>query len=470
MYGSVRTYSQPAPPATSRQRTSNAAALMAVGAVLMAAMLMLAVSKPWLDFVVEMENSPVATPLLVPDIPADYIAGIVWAIMLTGIVALWGTLVNFRAPLLIAWISKATLDLGPMLLYDFRYGVEPDGYFRVASFAEYAFDGFHFGSGTDNIRGLAWLHQQFLFNSFTAARLTFALVGLWAVYLMYRAVVVYLGHEDHRIFYAFAFLPSILFWSSILGKDPISLFGVTACTYGVTTWYMQGRLRGLVWIITGALIAAYIRIWLASFLLLPLVTFLCLGARTSVRRAGFGALVLIGTLLSPLIVQQMLDTQVVRVNDVLEKVDRDSRSFPDGGSTQAAPELQTVGQIARFAPLGAFTMLFRPLPGEVMNPWGFLTGIENLFLLLLAFRAVARTRFRDLRQPMVLWALGTLLIWSATYSVTAYQNLGTAARHRLEVTPLMFALLLYLGRARTALAPRPALRFAVDQTHCAKEF
>jgi hypothetical protein len=63
-----------------------------------------------------------------------------------------------------------------------------------------------------------------------------------------------------------------------------------------------------------------------------------------------------------------------------------------------------------------------------------------------------RTRLKDLREPLVLWALLTLIIWAMVYAVDSFQNLGTASRHRLEITPFMLGLILYLGRSRDTVA------------------
>ena len=111
------------------------------------------------------------------------------------------------------------------------------------------------------------------------------------------------------------------------------------------------------------------------------------------------------------------------------------------------------------APLGMFTVLFRPFIGEVPNLFGSLAGLENTLIMLLTARAVWRTRFRDLTEPLVAWALVAVLLWAAVYSVNSFQNLGTAARHRLHIMPLFLGLILYLGRRRhpaTVTQPRAA--------------
>jgi hypothetical protein len=166
------------------------------------------------------------------------------------------------------------------------------------------------------------------------------------------------------------------------------------------------------------------------------------------RRAAFAGLALIGVMVSPIVIQQAIGVDVARQGDLLATTNTLARSFDHGGSTLEVPDLNTSGEVARFVPLGVFTVLFRPFPGEVPHVFGALAGIENVFLLLLVVRAAWRTKLREFREPLVAWALLTVLLWAVVYAFNSFQNLGTATRHRLEIEPLLLGLLFYLGRRR----------------------
>ena len=97
-----------------------------------------------------------------------------------------------------------------------------------------------------------------------------------------------------------------------------------------------------------------------------------------------------------------------------------------------------------FMPIGAFTALFRPLPFEIMNPFGILAGLENAFILTLLVIGLMRCGFGWMRQPILLWAATTLLIWGAVYGFASYQNLGTAFRFKVQVVPILLLLGLFL--------------------------
>lgn len=85
-----------------------------------------------------------------------------------------------------------------------------------------------------------------------------------------------------------------------------------------------------------------------------------------------------------------------------------------------------------------------------MNAFGLLAGLENAVLVVLLVVAVWRTRWRELGEPLVLCGLAFVLSWSMFYSVISYINLGGAARFKLQVLPILLALLLYFARRRPA--------------------
>ena len=391
--------------------------LVVVGGLLAVVLLALGVVGSWLDWVVVSQTNSMQ-PLPSADVVEDYLTGVFWAALLAVAVGIWGRRVQFRGPLLVAWSVKVFAALGFMLFYDYTYGVDVDGYYGHAVLRGFAFEGFEIGKGTENLRTLTWLHLQALSGSYHATRLTFALIGLVAVYLMYRAGVMFLGREDRRLFYVLALSPSVVFWSSIVGKDPITFFGVSAYVFGVVGWDRAARARYLLWIALGITVAVFVSLGIA------------------------------GAAAAPIVIEMTIGIEAVRYDEVLATTNTLARSLEVGGSTLEMPELSGAGDVIAFAPLGVFTVLFRPLPGEIPSAFGLMAGLENAFLLLLLLRVVWRTRLRDLKDPLVVWGLAVVLGWAFFYSFSTYQNLGTAVRHRVEIYPLLVGLLLYLGRRR----------------------
>lgn len=135
--------------------------------------------------------------------------------------------------------------------------------------------------------------------------------------------------------------------------------------------------------------------------------------------------------------------------DLVQEVVKHGNSFEAGGSaTHEMVNVNSSGSIIRFAPWGAFSALFRPLPGEVRNPFGVLAGLEDLVILWFALRAAMRFRLRALRNPVVLWATALVVLWALFYGFISTHNMGTAVRYRVQIMPVVIMLILYYGQLR----------------------
>jgi len=398
---------------------------------------------PFLSFVVASgANIPA------PDLARDYAIGVVWALLLGASILIWPVSRSDRRALLVIWCVKCVVALGLMLPYEANYWtLDAYDYFDFPRNMLYGWQSFGFGMGTDNVMALSWLHQQLVPASYHALKMSCAMLGLLAVYLFYRAAQLYLGRPDRRVLYVLAFVPSILFWSSILGKDPLVLLGVALYTYGFVGWYRLRRLRYVGVLLFGVLLAAAMRLWLAPILLAPLWVVAVRLAPGPIRRAAWLAAGGVVALLGMKLVRQY--TTLASLQEVVDTADALARVLAMGGSGEEPPRpLTSVGSVVTFLPLGLFTALFRPLPGEVPNPFGVMAGVENVALLLFAAFAALRARLRDFLDPVVLWAVALLGAWASVYAFLSYSNLGSAARFKLQILPVLLLLLLYLARGR----------------------
>jgi hypothetical protein len=119
-----------------------------------------------------------------------------------------------------------------------------------------------------------------------------------------------------------------------------------------------------------------------------------------------------------------------------------SKSWARGGSTLGSPGFTTLAGMFTFSPMGMFTALFRPLPGEVFNAFGLVAGLENALLLALCIRAFRKVKFRGIRENLC-WsfAFALILTWAFFYGFISYQNLGSAVRFKLQILPVILILL-----------------------------
>ena len=393
------------------------------------------------------------------DIVRDYVYAVAWGVLLFAVVAALPASGPDRRALLLLWLAKLVVTLGVMLPYEQIYCADACGYHRfgleVQSWwpASTEYSGSPgFGNGTANMMVFAHWHAVLISKSYHAMKVTWSLLGFFAIYLIYRAATFYLGRRDVRVLYLIGLFPGILFWSSILGKDPLTLLGIAAYTIGVVGWYRQRRIRWLVVLVAGLLFAASMRVWLGAIFMLPLVLLMLRDANWA-RRIVIGGLAIaaFGFAFSLSLDKFHIDS----AEEAVTQTNSISQSWAYGGSAQKiSGGLNSFGDIVMFMPAGMFSALFRPLPGEIGSVFGFLASLENMYLLWLLGVVIARSRWhRIFRDPLLLWATLLVLTWSSVYGIASYQNLGTAVRFKLQIEPILLLLLVRLAQRK----PEPIL-------------
>ncbi len=393
------------------------------------------------------------------DIVRDYLYAVVWGIVLFAVVAVLPANSRERKALLLLWLVKLIVTLGVMLPYEQIYCGDACGYHRFGLQAQAwwpamtdFFGAPGFGNGSANMVVFVHWHAILISQSYHVMKVTWSLLGFVAIYLIYRAATFYLGKRDARVLYLLGLFPGILFWSSTLGKDPLTLLGIATYALGVAGWYRQRRLRWLVVLFAGLLFAASMRVWLGAIFLLPLVLLMLRDANW-VRRIVIGGIAIVAFAFA---FSLSLDKfHIDSAQEAVTQTNYISQSWASGGSAQKiAGGLNSFGDIMLFMPIGMFSALFRPLPGEIGSGFGFLASIENVCLLWLLGVVVVRARWRRLsRDPLLLWAALLVLTWSSVYGIASYQNLGTAVRFKLQIEPILLLLLARLAQRRPEPVP-----------------
>jgi hypothetical protein len=374
----------------------------------------------------------------------DYLIGLFWALVLGASILLWPVSFVHKRALLNVWGVKIFTTLGIMLAYESRYEGELDAvrYYHESAMNSFAWQNFEFGEGTTNIFNFLSLYNMVFPDSYHAMKVTFAMLGMIAVYIFYRAAVLFLQRDDIRIFYVLALYPTILFWSSILGKDPLLLLGVSFYTYGIVGWRKFGKMQYLLWGAFGLWFSSFMRLWYGPILLAPLIVFV-INKKNGITKNLLFIVLIVGSFVVTLTLFSERFS-IENTQDIIAQTNQLSKNFSGGGSAQAVNSFNSPAQLFAFMPIGMFTALFRPLPGEILNPFGLIAGFENLFVLWLLVMAIKQISIKDLQEPLILWAIALIITWAAIYGFVSSGNLGTAVRYRLPVLPILLSLLLYL--------------------------
>lgn len=407
-----------------------------------------------------------------PEMELDYVMGVLWWSVLAVAIAVFARL--HRRMLLLAWVGKFFVVLVLMLIYEYSYGLDAISYHTTTKtgYYEYVYPGIDFrrdmipslkpvtdefgdpmgGLGTENFIRILLLIASVTGPFFHAIKVVFAFLGLLGVWWFYQGVTVALGRPYPPAFYLLAFFPSIIFWSSIFGKDPLQFFFLGVYAYGVAVLLTQERLVSL-WPLGVGIIG--------SFMIRPWTAYMMIGALLLARlvqnlRAWVVGFALLAVAAGALIrfsglYYGGLEGGMIGDPEMIYELVRSVQLAQAQGGGSGGELLSEEGSLGASIPAIIFSGLFRPLPFDITNPFTALAAIENSIVLGLTLAALYRIRLAFLRDPLLLWMGLYSLMWAALYGFIVMANFGAGARYKLQVWPFLLLTLLLLthreGRA-----------------------
>lgn len=289
-----------------------------------------------------------------------------------------------------------------------------------------------------------------LYSILPASRLgggfVFATLAFTGSALFYRAFRLALPEADHR-FYGLVvfFLPSILFWTSAVGKDAWGFWASGVVAYGLARYVREARPSGLVVAGLGLGLVYVARPHLAAFLILAAgIAFLLFyraasGQKLLVWLAGL-VLIVGGGIFVLQSAGEFLGLGSVftlSTEEVEEFYDYRQDVSTTGGSEFTPPTAFDLVGLAS----SPIVVLFRPFPWEAHNLWSLVTSLESVAWLALFLwrRRVFWNRLVSIRRdPWVAFALGYSLI--VILALTTAGNFGIVARQRVAFLPFLWML------------------------------
>jgi hypothetical protein len=288
--------------------------------------------------------------------------------------------------------------------------------------------------------------------------------GLWRLYLMFTR---YFPQYAKLLAIGVLFMPSVIFWGSGILKDSFTL--AATCYFIVATNDLiikRGNRfsRILVLLISGFLIVSikpYILI-----ILLPGTLVWFFYARIKRIRNKFFRYVLVPFIYAIIIPSSFLvlttlsdslgkfspDTALntaVVIQDDLKQEYYEGNSF-DIGSFEATP----ISVISKF-PVAMVAGLYRPFIWESRNVVMILSGLENLFILIITIMVLFAIRWRIIYQliadyPVILYSFLFSILFAFMIGLTT-ANFGALVRFKIPLIPLyMASLMIMLGHLRVS--------------------
>ncbi|MGA3213254.1 MAG: hypothetical protein ABSD20_18275 [Terriglobales bacterium] len=295
------------------------------------------------------------------------------------------------------------------------------------------------------IANICGLYTVMVGNELPSLMVLFALAALWGSYFFYRAFCLTFPMGNRHLYAALVFLlPSIVFWSSSIGKDALGQLFIGITAFGFARVSQRPTVRGGLISAVGVAGALLVRPHVGAMLALS-ITFAYIFGRAPRGRLRTTTkfllipLVLAGAFFIAKTATGFLGTDLDDSKSNINRIDMATKDSQIGESAFNR------GQPLAVRVLEAPLLLFRPFPWEVHGVMAAFAGLEGAILLLFAWnrRRLLRSFVRDWRQPFVGFVLVYALIFCIVFSA-ATSNFGIVVRQRIMLTPLV--LMLCCGR------------------------
>ncbi len=291
----------------------------------------------------------------------------------------------------------------------------------------------------NNICGLAAL---LIGDALPTLFIAFSLVSLAGGYLFYRTFMIAFPDGDRLLFGLLVILsPSLLFWSSFIGKDSLIQFFIALTCLGFAKLTQRPTPKGALLCAIGLTGALLVRAHVASMLAIAITFPYAVGKPRVGGVSKAARIVLIPVLAGGtyLLISQagsFIDLQSGNSTSVFQEADTITRTSQIGGSAfnEGTPLPVRIAE----SPF----LLFRPFPWEMHNVMALAPAIESVGWLFLCWfrRREIWSTLRHWRDPYV----GFLLMYSVVFLITfggAISNFGILLRQRIMMTPLVLMLI-----------------------------
>jgi hypothetical protein len=278
--------------------------------------------------------------------------------------------------------------------------------------------------------------------------------GLIGMLFFYKAFVAAFPEGNRRLYMLLVLLyPSMLLWTSGLGKDALMMMFGGMATYGIARFRRGVDLAGLWWLALGFAGMFAVRPHIGAIFMVALAVS-PLAARTTTpfaKIAGMtvlaAAAVAVAMAGSRSVGLERLDVEEVQGfigahQTSTSKGGRETGPGESGRSQFSAVDTSSPVGLALLIP----TVLFRPYFWEARNMNSLVASLEGMGLL-----AVMLYRFRSVRAALLGAARDRFLLLTVLYALmfiflfSAINNFGIIARQRVQIYPFVLMWIAYLA-------------------------
>jgi hypothetical protein len=280
----------------------------------------------------------------------------------------------------------------------------------------------------------------------------FSWLGFLGLFFFYRAFTIAVPHGDHRRYALLLFFaPSLLFWSSSIGKEAWMTLTLGMVAYGAARAFTRKRF-GFVFLALGLWGTEVVRPHMALLILGGLLPAYLLrrssqaepvdGGEPTRKKQSLKIVGLVALIVAIVItlggVEQRFKLDSTGSAAATSVFNQTADQTTQGGSSFTPSRVHSPVQL----PMAVITVLFRPFPGEAGTTQGVVSALEGAFVMLVAIfsrRRITKVLKEMMSTPYIVFAVIYTLVF--IYAFSTIGNFGILVRQRVQVYPLFFVIL-----------------------------
>lgn len=316
------------------------------------------------------------------------------------------------------------------------------------------------------------------FSKYLILNLFFSMLSYSGVWRLYRFFYEQYPHLHKQLAIAILYLPTFVFWSSGILKDPICTGALGWLTYALYESFYKKKdlLKNVVIIfISGYLlyvIKVYILISYVPFFVLFLVLKNVNLIKSRFMRIGFVVgLIVVAITMFTTVMQQLAGTLgAYGGNDVTKNISIYQKAYAEqedvGSSFSLGVEYDgSVQSLLKIAPAAIVATLFRPFLWESKKISTLFSSIESMFIMFFTlsvlYKAGPVNFVRSIaKDPTVLYCLLFSLLFALFVGATT-ANFGTLVRYKIPCMPFYVAAMFIIQDRINKLKNSPGISRAV---------
>jgi hypothetical protein len=373
-----------------------------------------------------------------PNVYYELALGLVVDIILALVILLlWPRYLKF-------WLLKSYVAFFVIIYQEALYGLDAYYYYTEALYNSYA----HKYTGTGMVIHINHLFSNLVGDSYFSLKIFNAFIGFLALILLYQTYQEILRQnkiiEKHETFLYVLFLfPSILLFSTHIGKDTLNLFLVALFLHGSISFHHRRQWHYLLYVAVAIFGVYYIRVWWPVIMLISILLFYF--RLTSLRH--FMMLLITIPIFTAIFLNFLSFVDINSFEEIFVRMNDTLQNLSYGGSATESSQIAGLADYLLYFVPNAFTAIFRPLPFDITNPLILLAALENTFLLYFFYKYILRSWRIVMANPSTKFLLLFIFSWSLFYVIISPGNLGMAIRFKLQILPAML-MIFFIVRAR----------------------